>query len=126
MNKRKTILIIIVGVFLFCKVSDSISVKLYKKYSKDGQYSVYGTKTFPDLLMPKMPGQGGDVEGTIYLYDEIENKILYSSKIPSIHLIYSSFEFSERTAYFVGDELVPNILTPWVLPRPIKNDYKKR
>jgi hypothetical protein len=51
-----------------------------KSYSPDRQYSVYGKIFFLDQFIPMSPGSGSDGRISVYLYDEIDKKILCKTR----------------------------------------------
>ena len=55
----------------------------YKRYSPDNQYSIYASKyrhnKFTQLNL--IATRSSDASGRVYLYDEIEKRIIYSSHI---------------------------------------------
>ena len=99
------------------------SGKYYQTFSPDRQYSVYASKYFYENFLPKMPGGSGDASGKVFLYDEVEKKVINSASI-AIMWTVGDIEWDKNNAYFIGEEY-PNILEPWHLPRPIKMPYTK-
>jgi len=116
-NIKIIIFIIVLGagtIFLF-----STGPKSRKYYSVDEQYSVYGecynytsiycVFSFKDCRKP----------GRLFLYDEIEKKIIGTGKTQDIGNVEDiKWSISKNIAYFRGSESV-TASNPWVLPRPI-------
>jgi hypothetical protein len=90
----------------------------YRVYSPDEQYSVYASKYIYENFLPAMPGQSGDASGKVFLYDEIEKKVINSGDIPMVSMT-SEIEWAETEAYFKSD-FYPNADNTWKLPRPLK------
>lgn len=84
-----------------------------KVYSPDKQYSVYSAAYNYEALIPKMPGDGSSASGKVYLYDEIEQKVLESAPIVFVGAVHE-VRWREQEAFFIGDEM-PH----FDLPRPV-------
>ena len=114
MKKIYSILIVVtlgfVGLYLYLHTT---SGEYYRTYSLDKQYSVYGAKYFYENFMPRFPGQSGDASGKVYLYDEIENKVIGSGEIPMLWMVPDVI-FTENEAYYKGGDWIR-----WKLPRKI-------
>jgi hypothetical protein len=95
----------------------------YRIYSPDRQYSVYASKNFYENFLPAMPGQSGDASGKVFLYDEIEKKVINSGQIPMISLV-GDIEWTETEAYFKSD-FYPNAADTWKLPRKLEQPPAK-
>lgn len=88
-----------------------------RTYSPDGQYSVYASTYIYDAFIPRMPGGGSDKEAVVYLYDEIEKKVINKGHVAMLWLT-PEIEWDKEVAYYKGED-VPNAAEPWELPRPI-------
>lgn len=99
----------------------STSGELYRTYSPDKQYSVFAAKYNYEAFVMRMPGGGSDASGKVFLYDEIEKKIIASGSISMVGLT-GEIEWTEDEAYFKGG-VYPNITNPWKLPRKVKLPY---
>lgn len=51
--------------------------KSQKYFSEDGQYSFYSKRNIYDISLINAPGDGDTNGGTIYVFDEIEKKVIY-------------------------------------------------
>lgn len=91
----------------------------YRTYSPDKQYSVYAKRYSWERFVTRFPGGGGDASGIVFLYDEVQKKVIGKAKISMVSNT-SSIEWSGNKAYFVGDDY-PSIVDPWKLPRPISS-----
>jgi hypothetical protein len=108
-------LIILTGlIYLFFNYT---SGEYYRIYSPDKQYSVYASKNFYENFLPAMPGQSGDASGKVFLYDEIEKKVINSGNIPMISLV-GDIMWTETEAYFASD-FYPSPTNAWKLPRKL-------
>lgn len=109
------VILIVIGAYVYFT---GTSGEIYRKiYSPDGQYSVYALKYRYGQYIPVFPGQGSDAPGKIYLYDEVEKKVLASGHIPMVWML-GDIEWSEDRAYFKGDSEID-----WRLPRKVKMPY---
>jgi hypothetical protein len=114
-------LIVLIGlIYLFFNYATG---EYYRVYSPDKQYSVYASKNIYENFLPAMPGQSGDASGKVYLYDEIEKKVINSGDIPMISLV-GDIEWTETEAYFKSD-FYPNAANTWKLPRKLKQPSAK-
>jgi len=121
MKRKKLILICFIATVIFIGgylTLFSTSGKYYQTYSPDKQYSVYASKYYYERFMPRMPGQSGDAAGKVYLYDEVENKIINNATIPILWMT-ESIVWEEDKAYFKGTDY-PHAGKPWSLPRPLQ------
>ena len=118
MKKIKIFLLIVlvlgIGFIIYLK---STSGEYYKTFSPDNQYSVYASQYNWENFINRFPSGGSDASGVVYLYDEIEDKIINKAHIGMLWLT-PEINWTKNTAYFTGDEH-PNIIKPWKLPRPI-------
>jgi hypothetical protein len=101
-------------VYLFFNYATGV---YYKVYSPDKQYSAYASKHIYENFLPAMLGQSGDASGKVYLYDEIEKKVINSGNIPMISLV-ADVVWAETEAYFKSD-FYPNASDAWQLPRKL-------
>lgn len=120
MKKRYIVIsvVILIIITIYAYLTDTPGESHRKVYSPDLQYSVYALKYRYEKYIPKFPGQGSDASGKIYLYDEVEKKVLESGHIPMVWMI-GDIEWSEDRAYFKGDSEVD-----WKLPRKVKMPYR--
>ncbi len=88
-----------------------------KYYSQDGQYSIYSKRSIAGISHFNMPGDGDTGGGTIYIYDEIEKKVL--SRFES-SWIRSDMEMCEFSNYD-GGIFSCKAEFRYNLPRPLKN-----
>jgi hypothetical protein len=89
--------IILIGlIYLFFNYTTG---EYYRIYSPDQQYSVYASKKIYEIFLPAMPGQSGDASGKVFLYDEIEKKVINSGKIPMVSMT-SDIEYLEIASVF--------------------------
>lgn len=93
-----------------------------KYYSQDGQYSVYSKRSITGISHFNMPGDGDTGGGTIYLYDEIEKKVI--SRFES-SWIRSDMEMCEFSNYD-GGIFSCKAEFRFNLPRPLKKIAPKR
>ncbi len=108
-------LIVLIGLtYLFFNYTTG---EYYRIYSPDKQYSVYASKNFYENFLSAMPGQSGDASGKVFLYDEIEKKVINSGTIPMISLT-GDIEWAETEAYFASD-FYPSATDAWKLPRKL-------
>ncbi len=118
------LIVIILVVFLM-----STSGEYYRTYSPDKQYSVYASKNNWELFSMRMSDDNGDASGKVFLYDEIEKKIINQAKIPMISLTRDLL-WADSIAYYKRENDYPNITNPWKLPRsivyPIADFHKSR
>jgi len=86
-----------------------------KSYSPDRQYSFYGKIFFLDQFIPMSPGSGSDARVIVYLYDEINKKILCKTR--TIEQAMKEVRWTDSTTV-----LLPGAdgLEICKLPRPIK------
>lgn len=98
--------------------SNSTNGVFYKVYSPDKQYSVYAAKYNYENFSMVFPGHSGDASGKVYLYDEVEKKVINSASIAMVWMT-GEIQWEKDMAYFKGDNY-PTILEPWKLPRPIR------
>ena len=118
MKKIKIFLLILFVVGIgFIPYLKSTHGEYYKTFSPDNQYSVYASQYNWEKFIIRMPCGGSVASGVIYLYDEIEDKIINNAHIDLLWLT-PEINWTKNTAYFIGDEY-PNIMEPWKLPRPI-------
>lgn len=93
-----------------------------KYYSQDGQYSFYSKRSVFSNIRMSMPGNGDAGGGTIYIYDEIENKVIFQFESSWIR---SDMDASEFTNYNGGSFICKSGY--WFnLPRPIQEVEPKR
>jgi len=97
----------------------STSGEYYRTYSPDRQYSVYASKYYYERFMPRMPGQSGDAAGKVFLYDEVEKRVINSATIPILWMT-EAIVWDQDNAYFKGT-YYPYAGNPWRLPRPIQS-----
>lgn len=114
------LLLSVTGILIFMYTTHG---EYYRTYSPDSQYSVYASKYRWNTYMPAMPGQGGDGSGKVYLFDEKEKKILHHAHIPMISMT-EGIIWESDSAFFKGPNK-PNLLDPWILPRPVKSAYSE-
>ena len=123
MKKRTYILLSLLAgacIFLYYLLN-AVRGEYFRTYSPDLQYSVYASAYICNSFSMAMPGHGSDGRGKIFLYDEVEKKIIHSAKI-SILWTTSEIRWEENAAYYIGEDY-PHILDPWRLPRKIKMPY---
>lgn len=115
--KRTWILLLIVAAILagtvYC-VLFSTRGEYYRTYSPNGQFSVYASPYFYERHMPRMPGQAGDAAGRVYLYDELEKKVIANAPIPILWMT-EGIIWEDGKAFF-KDSDYPSENNPWVLP----------
>jgi hypothetical protein len=124
MKKAIIIILSIVSVFIISLYVwlNTTSGVYYKVYSEDKQYSVYAAKNNYEKFFMVFLGQSGDASGKVYLYDEVNKKIIDCANIPMIWMT-GEIQWDENVAYFKSDDY-PNIINPWKLPRPIRQNNK--
>lgn len=112
------ILSLITGVvllFIFGKINQS-----EKYYSVDNQYSWYTKKNVYSIFEHRISFNDGCESGTVYLYDEIDKKTLYSVNLGCLHMQTESCGFHKSINAFGGYDSELGI---YQLPRPI--EYKQ-
>jgi len=120
-NKSKIIILafsfILLAVFLFSKVGTS-----KKRMIGQNEYSLYyKTYVYAELLCV-FSFMDCDRAGVIYLYDEIEERVIESVNVSGVDYIIESADWyppGSEVIYFKnnGIEIENN---KWVLPRPLK------
>lgn len=120
MKKRTYVLLFIVIALVW--FFNSTSGEYGRKYSPDNQYSVYSSSYHSNIFRMAMPGQGGDQKGKLFLYDEIEKKVIATGEIVMISLT-GDIQWEKNSAYYIGDDY-PNSLNYWELPREIKFPFR--
>lgn len=118
-NNRKIIIIastlILVTIFLFSKGATS-----KKKFIGKNEYSVYSKSYIYAELLCVFSLFDCNRAGVIYLYDEIEGKIVESVSTERIEAIESlKWDQSSNTVYFTASDIVIKDYQ-WTLPRPLK------
>ena len=92
----------------------------YRTYSPDGQYSVYSAAYNFELYLPIPFHKYSDMSGQVYLYDEVEKKIIDSGYIEMTSLAVDVRWEEDRTHFIGGDFL------SFDLPREIDFSEKSR
>jgi len=121
-KKRKvlyflTAIVIIVAINLYQYFYTLDDFEYCREYSPDNQYSVYIRPYKRDFMMDvvKFPFQKyGDRSGKIFLYDEIEKKIITSAHVDMIGFV--DVEWTKDRVYTKGDGGLDKSL-----PRKISN-----
>ena len=96
MSKKVKIILVIIGSLILGSVffTKETSNKYYRTYSPDGQYSRYATIKEPIynfLNFDALPFEKfSDKPGKLYVYDELEDKIVGSSSLEMIGNIYET------------------------------------
>ena len=91
----------------------------YSVMSPDGQYRVYSSAYNYELYLPIPFMRYGDMSGVVYLYDEVEKKIIDSASIEMTSLALD-VRWRKDEAHFIGGDF-----TSFKLPREIKFKEKK-
>jgi hypothetical protein len=91
----------------------------YICYSPDGQYRVYGAVYNFALWIPVPFLKYRDLTGRVYLYDELEEKIIDSATIQPIESI-SYVQWYKNEVYFLGGNEIS-----FKLPREIEFKEKR-
>lgn len=120
MSKSKKIIFFSIGVLLlvfYWLINITENKKLFKSYSPYGEYSIYVSKYKYEKYLPKIPNAGYG-SGKIYLFDEVNQKVISSCGLSSISDI-ENFQWD--------DEYVRDRAEHWLkLPRPlVKNNTPK-
>ena len=117
MTRKWFVISVFVAAALLCTayfVLFATSGEYYRTYSPDKQFSVYASKYAYERYMPYMAGHAGDAAGKVYLYDELEKKVIASARIP-IMWMTEGIIWEEGKAYF-KDLDYPSADNPWILP----------
>ncbi len=113
--------IIICTLIIIYFLSNITEGEYYRRYSPDGQYSIYASKNkYFNLEIPFV--KFGDSAGKINLYDELENKLIGSSSIDMISNINELF-WSENELCSKGN--MNNIKLPRKINSKIISKYQK-
>ena len=117
-NKMKKILIIIAIILLMLFGLSLIRYNQSQKhFSVDGQYSFYAKRSLFGRTLTTMPGDGDTGGGTIYLYDEIEKKVILQFETSWVRADMEACQFSSDGEVFYSK----SVDGPWFnLPRPLK------
>ena len=111
----KKIFKIIVPIFVFLVwYGLSTEGEYYSVYSPDGQYRVYSSAYNYELYLPIPFRRYGDMSGKVYLYDEVEKKIIDSAPIEMTSLAID-VRWRKNEAHFIGGDF-----TTFILPREIR------
>lgn len=65
-----------------------------KHFSDDGQYSFYSKRSIIGISIINMPGDGDTGGGTIYVYDEMEKKVIFRFESTWLRADMDASEFS--------------------------------
>ncbi len=117
MKKIGCLLFLLIPIFLCYVIFFVPFGQSRRTYSPDGQYSVYASTYIYDAFIPRMPGGGSDKQAVVFLYDEIEKKVIAKGYVPMLWLV-PEIEWAKEMAYYKGED-IPNAAEPWILPRPI-------
>lgn len=89
--------------------------KSSKQYSLDGQYSFYYKRSLLGITLMSMPGDGDIGSGTIYVYDELEEKVIFQFESSWVKSDMEASEFSKLDGGFYSCKSGHSIK----LPRPL-------
>ncbi|MGH1339029.1 MAG: hypothetical protein ACRBFS_23130 [Aureispira sp.] len=112
--KKRYLLLLSLIILLFGLFSTGSASR--KSYSPDRQFSVYSAAYNYEMFLFKPPGDGGSASGKVFLYDEIEKKVLSSQSIDMVSY-GNDVQWLKQEAYYIGEN-VPR----FELPRPIRLD----
>uniref|UniRef100_UPI00404A9F07 hypothetical protein n=1 Tax=Gelidibacter sp. TaxID=2018083 RepID=UPI00404A9F07 len=117
---KKIIIVITILVLGFFGLSFVRYGQSEKYFSEDGQYSFYSKRSIGGISLFNTPGDGDTGGGTIYVYDEIEKKVIFRFESTWLR---ADMEASEFSSYDGG---VFNCKSGhWFkLPRPLKPTNK--
>ena len=117
-NKRKSLIVVIIFIlltlFMFSEAQTSNKI-----YSPDKQYSVYAKTYMYSEILCVFSYMDCWHNGKIYLYDEIEKKVL-ESVFTEVTETYESVNWlsKDMVSFKNIDIKIPNDF--WYLPRPLK------
>lgn len=107
------LLIVVIGAYFVLHIPIG---EVHRQYRADKAYSVYGsTYLYASLFMSKETDQAGK----IYLYDELEKRIIYSCEVDAVSLT-NEIVWENNLAYFKDNTTGITANSPWVLARPIQ------
>lgn len=90
--------------------------KSQKYFSEDGQYSLYSKRSIAGISLVNMPGDGDTGGGTIYVYDEIEKKVIYQYESTWLRANMEASDFNNYEGGYYSDKSGHR----FNLPRPLK------
>lgn len=116
-NSFKKIFIVITSlIFIVFALSLVRYGKSQKYFSEDGQYSFYSKRSIGGISLLNAPGDGDTGGGTIYVYDEIEKKVISQFETTWIRVSMEVCEFSNYDGGIFSCKAAFRIN----LPRPLK------
>lgn len=115
---RKTTAVLLAFLMFLGFALVALEGPFYRTYSPDKQYSVFAARHVYQSLIPAMPGGGSDSPARLFLYDEVNERVIARGSIRMMWMT-PEIRWGEHSAYYVGENR-PSITEPWILPRSIR------
>ncbi|MGY6649356.1 hypothetical protein [Wenyingzhuangia sp. IMCC45574] len=119
MKKNKGCVVVFGLLILLLVLVNTITIgeRIYERTSPDKQFTVYAKSFIINRFIPAMPGQSGDMPGRIYLYDNVNEKVISSVGTDMLQLCRDAEWEKNDVRFGRGDGLELK------LPREIRLNY---